>query len=70
MGIHKKVASKADVEMQAPEDGGEDEVYFCVRSTDGGSLTGNQIIEAIAEAVLLYWDNCPIEERDPREFDG
>lgn len=70
MGLPKKVAKKAHVEMQRPEDGGEDMVFFRVQSQDGSALTGNQIIEAVAEALLLYWDNMPIEEREDEEFDS
>ncbi len=66
----KKKAKKAHVEMQRPEDGGEDEVYFCVTSPDGDPLTGNQIVEAVAEAVLLHWDNLPSDDRSPSEFDA
>lgn len=69
MGI-RKIALKADVEIQRPEDGGEDEVYFAVKSRDGSALTGNQIIEAIAEAVILCWENCPLEPRNEEEYDA
>lgn len=70
MAVRKKVATKAHVEVQRPDDGGEDEVAFVIRSSDGKALTGNQIIEAVAEAVVLYWENCPIEIRDDAEFDS
>lgn len=68
MGI-RPVALKAHVEMQRPSDGGEDQVYFSVQSRDGSSLTGNQILEAISEAIILLWPNCPIEPRNEEEYD-
>lgn len=61
---------KADVEMQLPEDGGEDEVYFAVKSRDGSPLTGAQILEAISEAVLLNWPNLPIEDFNAQDYDS
>jgi len=61
---------KADVEMQLPEDGGEDMVYFAVKSRDGKALTGSQIIEAIAEAVVMRWPNLPLEEWNEEDFDA
>jgi hypothetical protein len=70
LGIQKQVALKADVQIERHPDGREDEVAFHILSRDGKALTGNQIVEAVAEAVLLYWDNCPIEERDELEFDA
>lgn len=63
-------ALKADVEIQMPEDGREDEVAFFIKSRDGLALTGNAIIEAVAEAVLLAWENCPMGERNDLEFDA
>lgn len=59
-------ALKADVEIQMPEDGREDEVAFFIKSRDGLALTGNAIIEA----VLLAWENCPMGERNDLEFDA
>lgn len=68
MGLHK--ALKAHVEMSLAEDGSENEVGFFVSSPDGSALTGNQIVEAIAEAVLILWENNPIEPRSDSEFDA
>lgn len=66
----RRVSLKADVEIQRPEDGSEDAVALYVKSQDGSDLTGNQILEAVAEALLLYWENCPIEVREDEEFDA
>lgn len=63
-------ASRADVQIQKNEDGHEDEVAFFVKSHDGKALTGQQIIEAISEALILYWDHMPMEERTHEEFDA
>lgn len=69
MGI-QKVAKKAHVTIQRPDDGGEDAVGFYVYTQDGSALTGNQIIEAIAEAILLHWENLPMERWDMGDFDA
>ncbi len=61
---------KAHVEIHLPEDKGEDQVSFTVTSPDGRALTGNQIVEAVAEAVLLYWENNPLEAFNLRDFDA
>lgn len=65
----KKVASRADVELHKNSET-ESEVMLLVKSADGRPLTGNQILEAVAEAILLYWDHIPIESRDELEFDA
>ncbi len=70
MSKDKKPALKASVEIQRPEDGDESEVAFYVVSGDGNPLTGNQILEAIAEALVLHWPNNPLEERHFSEFDS
>lgn len=70
MGIHKKIALKANVEIQRNPEGDESSVAFIIESPDGSSLTGQQILEAVAEATLLYWDNNPLEERDWSDFDA
>ena len=61
---------RANVMMLQPKDGRLNSVRFDVQSADGTDLTGNQIIEAIAEMLILEWPNCPIEERHEDEFNS
>lgn len=68
--MNSKLTLRADVEIQKNPDGKEDEVSFYVRSPDGSPLTASQILEAISESLLLFWDNCPLEPRNPEEFDA
>lgn len=65
----RNVAFKADIEIQK-DVSDETWVILKIESRDDKPLTGNQIVEAVAEAVLLHWDNCPIEPRDEMEFDA
>lgn len=65
----KKPSLKAHVELHKKE-GSEAEVGIMVTSRDGTPLTGNQILEAVAEALLIYWDNYPLESREYEEFDA
>ncbi len=58
------------VEIHKRSDGGMWEVGFDIFSTFGKDLTGQQIVEAVADAVLMYWDFCPIEERKAEDFDA
>lgn len=72
MDLHKvrKIALKADVEIHRADDLNESEVYFSVYSPDGSSLTGNQILEAVADALLYYWDNNPEIRHERDEYDA
>lgn len=70
MAIHKKVAFKADVEMQRPEDGSENEVAFVISTPDKSPLTSNQILEAVAECLILHWDHAPIEPFNYMDYDA
>lgn len=70
MDLPSRIARKANVTMHKADDGKEDAVAFEVQSPDGSPLTGQQIIEAVSEAVLLYWEHCPVEPWDVDLFDA
>lgn len=65
-----KAAKKAHVEIERAPDGELNRLALYIESADGADLTGQQILEAVSEALLLYWDNNPLEEANDLEFDA
>jgi hypothetical protein len=59
---------KITVAMEKSSHGREDEVFFHVKHVDGEPLTGQDIVDAVAESVLMYWDNMPLEVRDEKNL--
>lgn len=47
--------SKIDVEIYLPE-GDPGQVGILVSSTDGETLTGQEILDAVSEALLQFYD--------------
>lgn len=65
-----KVALKAQVQMQIPLRGNYSTVGFYIWTEDGSFLTGQQILEAVAEALLLNWDHNPLQPFNAEKYDS
>lgn len=56
------MSKKLDVELYKPLEGNQSLVELRVWATDGKPMTGQQILEAVSEALLMYWEHNPMEE--------
>ncbi len=57
-----------DVQFQYLED--LTQVNFDVLSVDGKPLSGQDILDAIAETILLKWDNYDLTETKEEDLDS
>ncbi len=57
-----------DVEFQYLEN--LTQVNFDVLSVDGKPLSGQDILDAIAETLLLKWDQYDLEATRPEDYDA
>ncbi len=57
-----------DVQFQYLED--LTQVNFDVLSTDGRPLSGQDILDAIAETILLKWDRYDLTETKEEDLDS
>lgn len=64
------MAKRVEVIMQRTDDGRADMVVFTVHSPDSEDMTAQQVLEAVAESLLVNWDNSPLEPQDPLEWDA
>lgn len=64
------MAKQIEVLTQRTDDGRHAMVVFTVHAPDGQDMTAQQVLEAIAEALLLHWDNAPIEQMNIGDFDS
>lgn len=55
-----------DVDFRVNEN--TSEVQFTIRSSDGGPLTGQDLIDAVSECVLFEFGHIPV--RDPQDLDS
>lgn len=64
------MAKMIEVIMQRTDDGKADMVVLTVHSPAGEDMTAQQVLEAVAESLLMNWDSAPMEAFNLGDYDA